>query len=228
MRPLKALLDFLLPPVCAGCDSGHTAAFPLCARCDARLPRCDDPLAKIVALDACVVAVEFRAPVENWVHRFKYPKPGIAGFDVASAAVMRALVREAAARAPGPRPAAVVPIPLHARRMRSRGFNPAGLLAAHLSHSLGLACDSKCLRRVRDTPTQTDLDRRQRRQNVRAAFRCAAAAPASVWLVDDVVTTGATLAEAARVLRRAGARRVVGIAVATTPLAGRDARVPDF
>jgi ComF family protein len=219
VRPFEALLDFLLPTVCAGCGAAHSGAFPLCAACSARLPRCTQPIATpTAALATCVVAVEFREPVEGWVHRFKYPRPGIAGIDVSSGAVVRALVLEAAARVPGPSPDIVVPIPLHPRRLRARGFNPAGLLASHLARAHALPCEARTLRRVRDTPSQTDLDRRARRDNVRDAFRCVGRVPARIWLVDDVVTTGATLAEAARALRRAGAQQVLGVALAATPV----------
>lgn len=218
MRALDALLDLLLPPACAGCGRVHAGSFPLCSVCDAQLPRRREPIPTPAALDACHVAVEFREPIEGWVHRFKYPAPGIAGLDVASGAVVRALALEAAARARGPLPDCVVPVPLHPRRLRARGFNPAGLLAKHLSRSNGVRCDARSLRRVRDTPSQIDLDRGERRRNVRGAFACGCRVPGSVWLVDDVVTTGSTLAEAARALRRAGARRVVAIALAATPV----------
>jgi ComF family protein len=207
----------LLPPVCAACGDIHSGAFPLCASCDVQLPRCNQPLASHPSIDACVVAVEFREPVEGWIHRFKYPRPGIAGIDVAGGAVARALVLEAAGRAQDPHPDLVVPIPLHPARLRARGFNPAGLLAHHLARSLDLACDAHTLRRLRDTPSQTGLDRRGRQHNVRRAFACTRNVPASIWLVDDVVTTGSTLSEAARVLRRSGARRVVAVVLAATP-----------
>jgi len=220
VRALEALLDFLLPPACAGCGAAHAGGFPLCAPCDAQLPRRDEPVATHPSLDACIVAVEFRGAIEDWIHRFKYPRPGIAGIDVASGAVARALALEAAMRAPAPRPDLVIPIPLHPRRLRARGFNPAGLLTHHLACALDLPQDARTLRRVRDTPSQTGLDRRGRRSNLRNAFSCARHVPPSIWLVDDVVTTGSTLAEAARVLRRCGALRIVGIALAATP-AGR-------
>jgi predicted amidophosphoribosyltransferase len=77
--------------------------------------------------------------------------------------------------------------------------------------------EPRLLARLRDTPSQTGLSRRARRRNVRGAFRALGPAPARVWLVDDVVTTGATLWEAARVLRRAGAREVVALCAARTP-----------
>ncbi len=79
--------------------------------------------------------------------------------------------------------------------------------------------DTRALRRLRDTPSQTGLDRRERRRNVAGAFRCRRRVARVVWLVDDVVTTGATLSECARVLRRSGARRVVGLCAARTPFA---------
>ena len=113
---------------------------------------------------------------------------------------------------------AVVPVPLHPRRLRARGFNPACVLARALARERGIRLDPVALRRVRDTPSQTGLDRRARRRNVRGAFVARSRVPPRVWLVDDVVTTGSTLGEAARALHRAGARSVVGICAARTPL----------
>jgi len=133
--------------------------------------------------------------------------------------VARQLVIEAARAAPGPPPASIVPVPLHPRRLRERGFNPAALLARSIAREWRLRFDATLLLRVRDTPSQTGLDRRARRANVRGAFqvRPAAGAPRVIWLVDDVVTTGSTLVECARALRRVGAREVVAICIARTP-----------
>ncbi len=110
-----------------------------------------------------------------------------------------------------------MPVANHPRRLRARGFNPASELARAIARPIGARLAVGALERVRDTPTQTGLDRAARRRNVRGAFRARAPLPARIWLVDDVVTTGSTLAEAARALRRAGARTVIGLCAARTP-----------
>jgi ComF family protein len=196
----------------------------LCTLCQAAPPaargsRCAACSGVRAPLAACVAAADFAGEVETWIHRFKYPAPGIAGLDPAPLAVARGLVREAALVAPGAPPELVLPIPLHPRRLRARGFNPAAVLGRSLARELRAPFDPVALWRVRDTPSQTGLDRRERRHNVRGAFRARERTrlPVRVWLVDDVVTTGSTLSEAARVLRRAGARTVVGVCAARTP-----------
>jgi ComF family protein len=108
----------------------------------------------------------------------------------------------------------VVPVPLSADRLRSRGYNQAVEIARHLGRGpveLGL-----CVRE-RDTPAQMDLPYAERRRNVRGAFRCTRAVLGSrVAVVDDVMTTGATLDEIAQVLKKAGAARVTNWVVART------------
>jgi ComF family protein len=108
----------------------------------------------------------------------------------------------------------VIPVPLSAARLRTRGYNHAAEIARHLRPAkLDLAL---CVR-TRDTPPQMDLPYDERRRNVRGAFRCTRAlAGESVAVVDDVMTTGATLDEIASVLKTAGAARVVNWVVART------------
>ncbi len=106
-----------------------------------------------------------------------------------------------------PTPDVVVPIPLHRYRERSRGYNQSALLAAELAALLKVRHIPGGLVRIWPTAPQVGLDAPARRANVRDAFRCpdpAAVGGLTVWLVDDVITTGATVTEAARVLRRAG------------------------
>lgn len=134
--------------------------------------------------------------------------------------MLGALLERAAHGLPGALPDLIVPIPLHGRRLRRRGFNPAGLLARRLARRLGARFDPVALARLRDTPSQTGLDARERRRNVAGVFLFARLGPPppSVWVVDDVVTTGATLESAARELRAAGASSVMGVAAAATEL----------
>lgn len=120
------------------------------------------------------------------------------------------------------RPVAVVPVPLHARKLRQRGFNQAELIAREATKretgkSLAL-CDG-VLERRRETQSQTGLTRHQRRENIRGAFAVAKPeeiADREVLLVDDVFTTGTTVSECARILRRAGASKVYVATVART------------
>jgi ComF family protein len=105
----------------------------------------------------------------------------------------------------------VIPMPLHRRRLRWRGFNQAALLSLAVARKIDCMLDVATLARVRDTPPQTWQDSIQRRQNVRGAFVVThpdRIAHRSLLLVDDVMTTGATLDECARTLLAAGARRV--------------------
>jgi len=114
---------------------------------------------------------------------------------------------------------AVVPVPRHATRVREQGGDPAFELARALARRSGLALASRTLSRSRATPPQTGLSARVRSANVRDSFRARADALRGqrVLLLDDVTTTGATLAEAEHALRRARPRAAVPIALAGTP-----------
>jgi len=232
---LRGLLDLLVPPLCARCGAVDRdalcadclAVLPLlgpghCARCQQAPPRppgtlCGACSARPSPLQACVAGAWFRGEIEGYIRRFKYPARGLAAWDAGGQAVARALVCAAAGLAPGGVPACVVAIPLHARALRRRGFNPAGLLARAAALRAGAPLRVTALERLRDTPSQTGLGRTARRRNVRGAFRARGPMPQHVWLVDDVVTTGATLEAAARALRRAGAREIIGVCAARTP-----------
>jgi ComF family protein len=215
---LRGLFDLAVPPVCGCCGGGTRRAEALCQRCDRALPRSEGDAPPPPGLAACVAGVAYEGEVLHWIRRFKYPRPGISGLDHAAMGAARSFIRQAAARAPGPPPQLLVPVPLHPRRLRSRGFNPAALLARFVAREIEVPVDPTALFRVRDTESQTGLDRVARRRNVRGVFRTRRgfSAPARVWLIDDVVTTGSTLEEAARALRGAGAQVVTAVCAART------------
>lgn len=116
-----------------------------------------------------------------------------------------------------------VPVPLHRKRERGRGYNQSLLLAERL----GLTVRADLVRRIRPTDSQTGLTRLQRAVNVRKAFECPRPVAGAVLIVDDVMTTGATLNEVARALRKAGASRVEALTLTRVTTGIRQAGLPD-
>lgn len=218
----EAALDWLLPPRCVLCGRASTATC-ICRRCAAHLPRsgpacrrCGLPLGS--AMDDCcgaclqdpppftltVCPLQYRFPCDRLVQGFKF-KHRLAGGRVLSHLLVE-YVRQCDIDLPD----VLVPVPLHPRRLFGRGFNQAFELAAHGGRALGVSLCCNRLRRRRNTRAQAGLNRRQRKSNVRGAFywRGARIPGCHAALVDDVMTTGTTVRECARVLQRAGAQRV--------------------
>jgi ComF family protein len=202
------LLDALAPRRCAGCSLPAGAAV-----CEACLELCHllpQPEPRAAAFGRVHAALPYDPPVRGLVHHAKYRG------DRAAAGVLGALVMERLWGALGQAtPAAVVPIPLGRRRRRARGYNQAALLAQALAHQADAPLSEEC-GRLRDTAPQVGRRGEDRRANLRGAFawRGPPLRGATVWLVDDVVTTGATLAAVATALQQAGAARIEGVAAA--------------
>jgi len=228
-RQLDRLHAWLLPWRCLLCGDAGAGGLDLCAACAAELPRntsccarCALPLPSPVALcggcqrkpppwDAAWAPFRYGWPLDRLEARYKF------GRDLAAGRTLAELWR----RLPPPatRPGLILPVPLHRARLRQRGYNQALELARPLGRVLDVPVQHDRLLRLRATAAQTELDAAARRRNVRGAFvlREGAALPAHVALLDDVMTTGATLAECARVLRRAGVERVEVWALARAP-----------
>lgn len=226
---VDAVTDAVLPSHCLLCGERGQGRLSLCAACAADMPRndvccmrCGLPLAAAAPLcgrcqkcappwDAAWVPFRYEWPLAPLEARFKF------GADLAAGRSLATLWT--GSTPPVELPQAVVPVPLHRSRLRRRGYNQALELAKPLARQLGIPLLRDALQRVRATGAQTDLNALQRRRNVRGAFAvpAGAALPAHVAVLDDVFTTGATLGECARVLRRAGVARVDVWALARAP-----------
>jgi ComF family protein len=116
------------------------------------------------------------------------------------------------------RPDLLIPVPLHPLRLRKRGFNQSVELCHSLGRHYSLPNEWRICRRIKETKAQSELGERERRNNLRNAFQvCAEVKGSHLVLVDDVITTGATVTELSKVLKKAGAKRVDVWAVARTP-----------
>ena len=212
MGAIVALLDLLMPPACAGC--GRSGSL-LCDRCVGAFSppfRVEDrfvaPDAGVALGDALVLALAafaYAGPMRRALAALKYSSASRLAPMLARAATpsLRTLLAISG-------PAVLVPVPVHAERRRERGYNQAELIARALGPS------HLILERVRPTTKQHRLDRAARLANLRGAFRVASgvSVPSVVVLVDDIITTTATLEACASVLRETGVEAVYGFAVA--------------
>jgi len=234
-----AALDLVFPALCPVCTAplGAGRRDPLCAACWNGLERIARPVCDVCGLPfyelgpvreraaggsgrcgECAVAPPafdwaraggvYAGPLREAIQRLKFGrKPALAR------PLADLVVEHWAPWLPGLD--ALIPVPLARARERERGFNQSALLAERLARAVGARVESRWLVRARDTAPQTDLDAAERRANVRGAFVASTAvAHRDVALVDDVLTTGATASECARVLRGAGARSVGVLTVA--------------
>jgi len=214
---MRALVDLVLPPACAGCGRvGST----LCDRCvgsfrvpfreEDRFVAADAGIALGSALLLGMAAFAYDGPVRRALAALKYTGASrvAAPLARASAPALRRLLAVSGA-------AVVVPVPIHLERRRVRGYNQAELIAAELGRSAELPV-ALVLERTRETTKQHRLDRAARLANLRDAFRASAALSpgTSAVIVDDIITTTATLEACASVLRDAGAMAVYGFAIA--------------
>jgi ComF family protein len=237
---VKTLLLRAFPPSCMLCGQAADGALDLCAACRASLPwlgqACylcaqplhdsgdyDDPdprehlicgrcIRKPPRFDRSYCALIYQEPINWLVQRLKYHG------QLAGIPILSELLRESLQQRVYEWPQLIIPVPMHARRLRVRGFNQALEIARPLSKAFGIVLADNICERQRDTPAQIELPAEQRAANVRNAFHMRGDLPAKhVAIVDDVVTTGATVNELARLLKQRGAESVQVWAVARTP-----------
>ncbi|SEI54767.1 ComF family protein [Paraburkholderia diazotrophica] len=234
---LPALARLALPNLCALC--GNMSHRTLCRFCDeswwneARLRctvcavplsgfrrasvtryRCGNCIATPPAFDATLVVADYRAPLDALAVGLKFR----ARLALAHEFARRLAWSAADALDERDRPDVVAPVPLSARRLIDRGYNQAWEIARPCAKAMGVRSDAALVRRMIDTAPQSKLDRDARRQNVGRAFEVVKPVQdLHVAIVDDVMTTGATLDALARTLKAAGARRVTNLVALRTP-----------
>lgn len=216
------LLNAFLPERCPVCTDRSARGF--CDRCRELLPWilsgcevcgaalaetvsasgvCGACLTKPPAFNRAVIPFQYRAPVSDHIKTLKYNQR-LRHADSLAAMVSRRVWLDS--HAP---PDVIIPVPLHPRRLRMRGFNQALEIARSIGNELGIKVDHTALARIRHTASQTGLGSRQRRGNVKGAFKAIAPIRGKhVALVDDVVTSGSTAHAAARALKAAGVETV--------------------
>lgn len=231
----SALLDLVASPRCHGCGVAVAGAAALCERCAASLPwnehacrACALPLGPGPAGRACAHCLTEAPEQDRTWAAFTYAEPvsrQIVGLKfrgrLAAAHLLGTLMAERLARRPEPLPELLIPVPLHSARLRRRGYNQALELGRELSRRLSIPLAPAAARRVRATGEQTRLEAAARRRNLRGAFAVdTRVRDRHVALLDDVITTGATVAELAAAARGAGAARIEVWAVARAARAG--------
>ncbi len=215
--PIAALLDALLPRACLLCGDRTPAA--LCDACNADLPRLPAPLCPICATplatsapacgsclksppayDATFAGLRYGFPVDRLIQHLKFARR-LASADFCAQCMLAG---------PHPDGTLILPVPLSRQHLRERGFNQALEIARPLARALALPLDATSLTRPRETLPQSRLPWRARKHNVRHAFACSRELTGhTVIVVDDVMTTGATLDAVAQTLKDHGAIRVV-------------------
>ena len=233
-RAAEALASLLYPPHCANCGADTAGGVHLCAACAGQAKkivapfcrRCSEPFAgaidgaftcancadRTLHFDCAVARYLSRGVVREFVHRFKYDRHFYLRHPLTDW-LAETLDDERIRAQPID---ALVPVPLHSARFREREFNQADVLAELLAQRTGTPL-LRALERIRYTTTQTRLDRHERMENLRNAFRVRhspAVQNRHLVLVDDIFTTGSTVDECARVLRAAGAASVRVVIVA--------------
>lgn len=204
--------------LCRGCRGDLPAAGPGCRRCALPLPGgvlCGHCQERPPPFQRAYAPFIYGAPVDALVCGAKYHQR------LGDARVLGVLLAEFLADGRCARPDSVIPVPLHRRRLRERGYNQALEIARPAARALGVPIDTGCCLRTRPTSPQALLGGRERHRNIKGAFALARAPVGGhVAIVDDVMTTGGTVAEIAALLSRAGVARIDVWICARAPVLG--------
>ena len=242
---IKSISFSLFPSCCVLCGSESDRVIDLCYHCDSDLPhnnqccvRCSIPLkinsigfinnsqsgilcgectAHPPTFDQCLAPLRYEFPASSLISRYKYQGHFCSGVILADILLTKIVKNQI--RDQNKKPDLIVPVPLHWQRQFFRGFNQSQWLAQYLSRALKVPINNRLLKRCRNTPPQQGLNRKQRQKNLKGAFRVNHPIEGKhIALVDDVVTTGSTVSELSKLLKKAGATKVEIWCLARTPL----------
>ena len=225
---LSQLLNAVIPQTCLLCGYRGMGDHLLCAGCETDLPWlgyccsvCAIPLPKKApdicghcqhkapAFDQTQALFHYASPVDKLITGLKFNSR------LVNARMLGDLMATKIEAAGGVRPEALLPVPLHRQRLRERGFNQALELARPLAKTWNIPLLKQPVRRVRATTAQMELPAKERHRNIRRAFECVSPLPYEhIAIVDDVITTGATVNELARLLKKQGIKTVEVLAIA--------------
>lgn len=201
-----AVLDLLFPERCPGC--GHFES-GICRQCRGKLTVYTSSIRSVPGIDAISVAYVYSGPLRRAIHQLKYRRRPRVAHQLGELLAPFALPHSRSIDA-------VLPVPMHATRRAERGFNQAELIAKAVAQNTSLVCVSDGLVRVRATGQQVKLNARERQTNMDGAFawQSSSPPPSRALIIDDVLTTGATMSACALALRDAGCREIYGLALA--------------
>ncbi len=217
---LKSIQQLFYPARCLLCGAPASVGRDLCSDCYNELPHnphacalcalpltrntgvCGGCLRRPPPLDGSTIPFRYAAPLDQLLLGLKFNQR------LVNARLLGGLLADAVTALESPLPDCILPVPLHPERLRERGYNQALELARPVAQRLGLPLATGLVIRERSTAAQSSLDQQERRRNIRGAFTLIGQPPDHIAVLDDVVTTGSTVNELARALRRGGTKRV--------------------
>jgi len=221
---LKKIINLLLPNQCILCQANSERSLSLCLDCEKELPwndkacpRCGKGITSIdqslcgICLShpppyhGCIAAFRYQAPISDWISGMKFHDKWhysqILG-KLFAKTLQRTLEKK-------DYPELIIPVPLHQKRLRKRGFNQALEIAKPIAKLLNIPIDIKSIQRIKNTQPQSELSAKDRCSNIRNAFKINTKIKAShIAIVDDVITTGNTINEFTNIVKKNGVQRI--------------------